>query len=275
MNPTIALALALAACGPAEPVDGGSASWSASLGEEPDFSDPNGRIEVQTWFDQGETQLQGAFADGPRVRWNTEAERVGNCRLMTYAPSQCTPACAGEQACVDGECLSWPARRDLGDLRWVWPDGDQTVSPDGALAYFATGAASEPGDVSIEVGDLSLVAPTIDAPEPDGDWTRALEQRGDGDATLRWKDPILHARVRLFMTDCIATHGGIAAAEIECEGPDSGELVIPGAFLDALDEGDWSQGECGSHDLQRYHSAGDATERLETVAATSLSYRGT
>ena len=67
--------------------------------------------------------------------------------------------------------------------------------------------------------------------------------------------------------------------EIECEGPDEGELVIPGSFLDALAncEGCWGQGECGLHKLLRYHAveadADDGTlVQLRGVLETPFSF---
>lgn len=257
------------------PQPGGSANYSGSLGDDPDFSDPHARIEVQTWFDYGETALQGAFSDGPRLRFHVEGAREGNCRLMTSTPTSCTPACVGDDQCVDGQCVSYPERLDRGDLVWSWPDGEQTVAANELLGYYATGSASTHGDVSIRVDGIELTAPTIEPPEPQGDWGAALANRGNDDATLRWSNPVLDARIRLHMFDCIASHGGIAAAEIECEGPDTGELVVPDAFLDALEDGDWSHGECGTHTFQRYHAAtptDDDTIRLETVGNGGLYY---
>ncbi len=268
--------LALSACGPATPQPGGSANYSASLGEGPDFSEPHGLVVVQTWFDYDENQLSGAFADGPGLRHHSEAERSGNCRLMSYTASTCEPGCDGDELCIDGVCEAWPSRIDRGELLWTWPDGEQTVTPDATLGYWATGSTSTDGDVSIAIDGLELTVPTIDTMDPDGDWARAIDNRGGGDATLRWRNPILDARVRLFMTDCTGTHGGVAAAEIECEGPDTGELVIPGSYLDAIEAGDWSHGECGSHDLERYHAAtpaDDTTTRLESVGDGGLFWR--
>ncbi len=271
----LATATLVLACPSQEPRPGGSGSYTGDLDEDPDFSDPHGLIQVETWLDYGETQLMGAFADGPRLRFHEESERIGNCRLMTYTPAPCDPPCDGDSSCVGGECVPWPVREDRGDLLWTWPDGEQTVSPDGALAYFATGAASTGGEVSIEVGELTLTSSTIERPVESGSWLDAITSRGSGDATLRWKDPIVDARIRLHMTDCTGSHGGFAAAEIECEGPDSGELVIPGSFLDALEAGDWSHGECGSHTFERYHASApddDPLTRLETIGAGGLFY---
>jgi len=258
-----------------DPQPGGSGSYTKGLGDDPDFSDPHGRIQVQTWLSFGETQLTGAFGDGPPLRFHTQGELVGNCRLMTYTPTTCDPPCAGDEACVDGACVAWPLREDRGDLLWTWPDGEQAVSPDPTYYYYATGSASTEGDVSIEVDDLDLTSSTIGPPVEDGAWVDAITSRGAGDATLRWLDPIQDARIRLHMTDCVGSHGGLATAEIECEGPDTGALVVPGSFLDQLEAGDWSHGECGSHRIERYHAAApddDSLTRLETIGTGSLFY---
>ncbi len=268
------LALALAGCPPLEPQPGGSAPYSRDLGDGPDFSDPHSRIESTSWLEFEQTQLQGAFADGPDLRVHEESERIGSCRLMTFEASSCDPVCGDGEQCISGECRAWPERIDRGDLQWTWPDGEQTVSPDGVLGYWATGTTSSAGEVTIAVEDLSLTAPTIAGAEATGDWEQALRMRA-GDATLRWSNPVLDARVRLHMTDCVGSHGGFAAAEIECEGPDTGELVIPDAFLTELEAGDWSRGECGSHTFERYHSAtpeGDDGTRFETIGPSGLFY---
>ena len=277
-TPTLGLALTLtmfSACASNEPQPGGSGNYTDDLGDDPDFTDPHGLIQVQTWIDYGETQLMGAFSDRPRLRFHEPSEEIGNCRLMTYLPTTCTPPCDGDDSCIDGECVPWPLREDRGDLLWTWPDGEQTVTPDATLGYYATGSAATEGEVSIELDDLTLAASTIGPPVADGDWVDAIISRGSGDATLRWLDPILDARVRLHMTDCVGSHGGIAPAEIECEGPDTGELVIPGSFLATLEAGDWSHGECGSHTLERYHASApddDPLTRLETLGAGGLFY---
>lgn len=265
----------LLACGSPAPQPGGSANYSASLGESPDFSDATARLVATTWLEYGENQLSGFFADGPQPSLHTEAERTGSCRLLRYTPSTCDPACTGGDTCIDGACVSWPEREDHGPITWTWPDGTATVPPDDLLGYFATGTTGTAGDTSITYEDTTLEAPTIGPPLADGDWASALTNRS-GDATLRWSSPILHARVRLHMTDCTGSHGGIAKAELECEGPDTGSLVVAGAFLDELEAGDWSLGECGSHRFERYHAAAptdDDRVRYETVGPGGLFWR--
>ncbi len=265
----------LVACPSQDPQPGGSGDYTGGLGDDPNFSDPHGLIQVTAWLEYDSIQLMGWFADGPQLRFHEESERIGNCRLMTYTPSSCDPPCGDDAACVGGECVPWPVREDRGDLQWTWPDGQLTVSPDGTLGYWATDSASTEGEVTIEVDGLSLTSSTIGPPVEQGSWVTAITTRGAGDATLKWQDPILDARIRLHMTDCVGSHGGFAAAEIVCEGPDSGELVVPGSFLDELEAGDWSHGECGSHTFERYHASApddDPLTRLETVGPGSLFY---
>ena len=134
-----------------------------------------------------------------------------------------------------------------------------------------TGIATVIVAVICTAGCSQYIDPNV--PEPIRPWDEVIRDRGDGDATLRWSNPVPGARIRLHMTDCVGSHGGIAAAEIECEGPDSGGLVLPGAYLDLFDAGDWTHGECGSHTFERYQPAVAGDLRLETVADGGLFYR--
>jgi hypothetical protein len=256
---------------------GGAGAIPTPPDAEPDFSVPAGAIRVTTWFPTAETELVASFADAPPLRFHREAERIGQCRLMTYEPSSCTPPCTGTDACIDEQCRAHPVRVDRGPIDWEWPGGQQTVSASEILSYHAIGAASAPGDVIVRVDGLILIAPNGEALAPAGDWSAAVAARAAaGDVTVRWTNPSSGARIRLHMTDCTGSHGGFAAAEIECEGPDTGSLVLPGAFLDRLDAGSWSRGECGSHAFERYRVAspeGDASVRLETIARAGFFYR--
>lgn len=282
---------AASACGDAQsdpPSDGagsgGSAGSSGSagsggtggtpLGDTPDFSLPLGRIRVTTWLEFGETELAATFADGPSPSEREESERIGSCRLTTFRASTCTPSCPGGAVCVSERCEVFPAQRDRGPLEWSWPGGQQTLSASPTGNYYGAGAALTTGDVVVAVDGVSLSAPIVESPSPEGDWTQALSARAAAESvTLRWGNPSPGARLRLHMTDCAGTHGGLAVAEIECEAADSGQLVLPGAFLDALAAGDWSRGECGGHRLERYHVDGDDLLRLETIARADVFYR--
>jgi hypothetical protein len=231
---------------------------------------------MKSYFALGETVLDGYFADGPDRRVHVESDRIGNCRLVTYSPTTCTPTCTDMDLCIAGVCESPPTRVDRGVLRWVWPDGKQTIEPNELLAYYATGAASARGDASITVDGITLKAPTVDSPKPERDLAEVLRNRKPGeDATLRWTNTVTNARVRFHMTDCTGSHGRFAVAEIECEGPDTGELVVPGTFVNTVEAGDWSRGECGVHRFERYFSAtppGDDSVRFETVGDARFFY---
>ncbi len=253
---------------------GGVAAGGAPLDDAPDFSLPPGRIRVTTWLEFGETELAATFADGPLPQQREESERIGSCRLTTFRASTCTPSCLGGSVCVSERCEVFPAQLDRGPLEWSWPGGQQTLTASATGGYYGAGAALTTGDVVVAVDGASFSAPIVESPSPEGDWTQALSARPAAESvTLRWSNPSPGARLRLHMTDCTGTHGGAAAAEIECEAADSGQLVLPGAFLDALAAGDWSRGECGSHRLERYHVDGDELLRLETIARTDVFYR--
>jgi hypothetical protein len=248
----------------------GSADYSATLGEEPDFSRPHSLLQARWWSAYAQSSIEGSFADAAPMRYHVESQVQGSCRVVTYEPSFCDPDCGADAECVDGSCVAWPERRDEGVVTWSEPAGEHELQPDGTLGYYLALDTFAAGETSVAFADRLLEAPTIETMEPEGEWFELDE--GGGDGVVRWRNPIQDARVRLNLVDCATTHGGLAAAEIECEGPDTGELVVPQAFLEILAEGDWSHGECGSHDFERYHAAGDATLRYESVAPSSLSW---
>jgi hypothetical protein len=258
------------------PSDG--SSYTASLGDDPDFTKPESVLRARWWLEWGSGELTGYFGDAVPMEFHQESERIGNCRLMTYAPSTCDPDCTGTDMCVDGACVAYPVYSDRGDVLWTWPDGETTASPNGELLTYSVGVdASSEGETRIEVDGQVLDAPVNGPVVPDGDWGEQISRRGSGqDVTLRWDNPVENARVRVRMTDCTGSHGGFADAEIECEGPDTGALTLPGPFLDTLDAGAWGRGECGSHNFDRFHAAApqdEPTFRFESVAPYGMFYR--
>ncbi|HUH01046.1 MAG TPA: hypothetical protein VML75_03560 [Kofleriaceae bacterium] len=273
---SLVIPLALVACG-----NGGSGGPDAGPPSDgptqaPDFSVADSRITVTVHVGFDYANLAGVFADGPPLTHHVPAETEGSCRVIRYTPASCDPACTGDESCVAGACTAPPSRRDRGTLAWTWPDGARSVEADGVLAYYAEGGATQHGTTSITVDGLELALPTATQPIHDGDWAQDIEGRGPGaDVALRWTNPVEGARVRLHMTDCTGSHGGLAEAELECEGPDTGELVIPGAFLDVMTNADWTRGECGSHTFQRYHRAVAPAEstRFETIGDGGFFWR--
>ncbi|GEM_PF-2167986 len=242
---------------------------------DPDFSVSDSRFQVRNFWFSDEVSFSGGFWDGPPVVLSEEGERIGNCRLMRFTPSFCDPPCAAGQVCLDEQCVDQPELSPQGEVEWSWPEGTMTVAPSVAGNYYAIESNSSEGETSVGVGGVELAVEMVTTLELIGDWGAMLEVRAHGeDLELEWVPDPGPARVRLYMTDCVGSHGGIAAAEIECEGPDSGSLVLPASFLDELfEDGDWSHGECGSHTFERYRAVsgeGLASTRLETVSAISF-----
>ena len=227
--------------------------------------------------------LDGRIYDGPTIEFHSEAERQGACRLLTYVSSFCDPACAAGQACVDSECVDYPGLQSVGTvvLGGVGDDVDISPSAEGGYSWFTdqvgivaltTVELVAPGGVGPAFEIAACVPPT---PLPSSDWVALLGARADGeDVTLTWSNPVDWARIYLRMTTGIGTHGGISPVEVECEGPDTGSLTIPGSYLDALYAGGWSCGECGGNDLFRYHSrevtSADHTVQLRVQSSASF-----
>lgn len=263
---------------PPSPLPPGSANYSGALGPGPDFEAPASRLAARAYPSDvgGGAELRGFFAEGPPVSFHEESARDGNCRIVSFTPSSCDPVCGGDQACVVGVCVDYPSRVDRGALEWTYQGGSRTAAPDGTLAYDVFANDGAEGPMSLLVDGVTLESPVAPALTPDGDWSQALSARGGGDATLAWTNPMEGARIRLRMTDCTGSHGGFAADELECEGPDTGELVIPAAFMQVMEDADWTRGECGGHVFHRYHAASlpdDDGVRFEVRTADALFWR--
>jgi hypothetical protein len=236
----------------------------------PRFGQANGEVVFRDL--SGYAWLSGAFLDGPEVRSQVETEREGACRLLEYAPSTCDPGCSGTQLCRDSVCVDLPRRVAAGTLTLTGPL-ELTAEPDGIKGYFvdseaeveATAPLRLTGTDGPDVPQFEARTCPVTAPRRVGDWDAALADRSPGaDVTLRWSNPLPEARIRLRMTTGVATHGGISPAELECEASDTGELTLPGRFLDALYAEGWACGECGNNDLVRYRSG--------TIGETSTAF---
>lgn len=246
---------------------GGNSDCAVTLdgSAEPVFEQPTSRIRVYAGSDF--TVVDGAVLDGPRREIHTESARSGDCRLLTYdSPSFCDPRCDNPQICVDGACERFPEPVSAGVLS-VQLGATKTVevSPNELGRYYwgseEFGYESVPS-VAVDATGFQLAACLSPPPQPTSDWSQLMQQRAPGeDVELAWSNPVATARVHLRMTTCIGTHGGISPVEIECEGRDEGKLTLPGAYLDAFfeDAALWGRGECGSHEVWRYHASATGT----------------
>jgi hypothetical protein len=254
------------------------ASYTDDLGPEPAFARPLGEIVVNN--DDYFPHVLGGVAEAPPLSFHVEADREGACRLVTWAPTSCTPACDFGAFCVDGECVTHPPRVDAGPLTLTGEGLDLVVPVDATSGWYAELPAPVTGGITASAAGGEAPAFTVGSCAvnpivPTGDWSALLAARADGqDVTLEWSPVDPSARISLHMTTGVATHGGVAHAEIECEGPDTGALAIPGRFLDALYAEGWSCGECGNNTLYRYRSgevdAGGAPVRLTVRTGASF-----
>jgi hypothetical protein len=257
---------------------GGDCVTSLGVGADPIFEQTGSRIVVQpnpTWYD-----LKGALFDEPTVEFHEEAERSGLCRLLTYDGGSCGAPCEGGSFCAGGECVTPPDSVSAGTLTITGVTAAPiVVEPDSSGNYWASvEAVIALGDrvravtAGAEVPAFDVEACPVTAPEAIGEWSELLGARAPGeDVTLTWSNPDPGARIYLRMTTGIGTHGGISPVEVECEGPDTGSLTLPGAYLDALYAEGWSCGECGDNRLFRYATgeveAGGITVQLRVQGA--------
>jgi hypothetical protein len=243
---------------------------------DPDFSVREGRFTLQA--QPSFAVFSGMLLDGPPLAFHHESAREGQCRLLTYEASTCAPACTAPDVCIDAACATPGSAIDAGTLTlteflgepipamkaegsYYWSTEDVTGAKDRATLTAAGGPA----------GDFALSVCVPSPMTPSADWTALMEARAPGeDVTLEWSDPLPGARFYLRMTTGIGTHGGISPVEVECEGPDTGSLTLPGPYLDDLFAEGWSCGECGDNRVQRYAAAeaalGGATVRFSAQA---------
>ncbi|MBU1070330.1 hypothetical protein KJ975_12250 [Myxococcota bacterium] len=238
-----------------------NANCGAPGDASPRFNQTPSRFEFRNG--PGWRVISGRVYDGASPDPFTEAGRQGLCRLLTSGQTFCEPACEwGTQVCIDGTCRTYPGVLSAGSLTLTGATGAPvTVQPDdmGNYVWDSTEAFTVENVGLAAAGDL-VGAFTLEACAPPqlapvGDWSALMEARAPGaDVTLTWSAPAPGARVYLRMTTGVGTHGGVSPVEIECEGPDSGQLTLPGDYLDQLYAEGWACGECGDNTLRRYYA---------------------
>jgi hypothetical protein len=231
---------------------------------EPRFDWPSSQVSLEL-ADWG-ILVRGSILDGPRPSPYSQSQVQGQCRLLLADLSPCDPVCEGGKVCMGGACVEQPSTSDMGMLLLGgFPGGDIGIDPSSPGVYFyqseAHNAATAGPELTLSSSQDDMLAFSLSArrvaPFAGAEaWSDLIKARAPGEpAVLRWSNPDPAARIYIRMTTGVGTHGGIAHAEVECEGPDTGELVLPGAFLDELFSEGWSCGECGTHALWRYDAA--------------------
>ena len=172
-----------------------------------------------------------------------ESARAGDCVLYQWEPSFCDPECT-DGICHDGTCKSYPELISAGTLRVVADDALIQVEPDaptfwgpiyrseilavpaaGAQVAFCAGGDTAGGFGAI----LEAVPPLVGALPDDG----VLELTDGGDLEVSW-DGGSDARVRLTLNADNQGHGLPYRAVLECDGEDTGRLVVPEELVEAF-----------------------------------------
>ena len=195
--------------------------------------------------------LSGWFAQAPRASRLVPVAQAGACTRWAY---QCTMAepwtCAYGKYCSRDQCVQDSPGASVGTLTVDGlksvPHVELPVPWDGVYAADSLPAGSQDGfDASTMVtlratgGDLpafEVQSPGVEslaAPDLLAGVSVVLE---DTDTTFHWVPAAADAtgRIRLVIKADNQCHGCPETARISCEGPDSGELVVPGELLAGL-----------------------------------------
>ena len=229
-----------------------------------------------------------SFPFGVFAGFQTETARAGDCRLLEHRPGSCDPPCVAAVCTESGTCVPWLVSASAGtidfdggraalhlpydDFRgYAWID-PEVAAP--AVDECATVTAHAPGDAAPR---FELAAIGVGALPPDTIGL-ALEVSDDADARVTWPAWGSDARVRLRLVSPNRGHGTPSAAIIECDVPDTGELVVPRELIAHLppSHDDYCAGyDCPASELVRYHrTAIDAAAgRIELAVGSALEFR--
>lgn len=225
----------------------------------------------------GAARMWGIFADRAPLSFHHPTDTVGSCQILSYTPSTCD-TCNTDEICVDGTCELFPQREDAGTLTWAFPGGSVDVDPDVTNYYYNDASGVAEGAHSVSGAGFSATIEPVDWLIPTESWDDLLANRQTGETvTLRWSNPDPQSFVKMRLTDCTGSHGGLAPYELSCEAADTGELVLDGHLLDIFASGDWNRGECGSHALKRFRrvALGDDAVLESTIDANFFWYPST
>jgi hypothetical protein len=232
--------------------------------------DESGRITIRE-RPGGPPSLFGELVTGGLPRWHVETMRMGGCRLLEYQPAFCDPPCTG--VCGEGNvCTPYPEYVSAGNITVSGMRAQVTLTPSGCgfcsggVQYFsleshpndlfdddAAITASAPGAAfpafSVSAGGV----PPLQAPFA-GDKITIVD---DQDHTITWTSAGSDARVRLTLNANNQGHGAPYLGILECDGEDTGSLVVPGALIAGFPETmAWEAcagSDCPRSTLMRYH----------------------
>jgi hypothetical protein len=190
-------------------------------------------------------RIEGLVQDGPYPTFYEIVHEEGGCRYLKAAFGSCDPMCPNGEVCVIGDvCVPYPNPLSGGTLTVSGLGEPIEIVAEDWNAGLYTGPAGLPADMfdssdsvgaKFEGGDFPAVtmgAKGVDTINPDLVETE-FEMVDGQDAQITWTpgaDP--EACIRVVLNGLNATHGAPLSDIIECEGPDTGSLAIPQAFVE-------------------------------------------
>jgi hypothetical protein len=232
---TSLLLICLAACG-----DGDADPDRPDAGPVVDAGPTNHRVDragmINLIEGGGFLSVFALIQDGPERPTPIAAAQAGECTVFVRPqPALCSPACTDGVCTAPGTCTPWPANVDVGaitvtglrqPLRFVPGQFGYEPTPAPGKDLFAPGAAigvSAPGATGpgFSVG-LTGVADLTGGPDA------SLTLVDGQDTTVRWS-AAGSGQIQLGLV--VGWHGAPYEALLLCEGPDDGELVVPGGLI--------------------------------------------
>lgn len=254
--------------------DGGDDAPDADPGPaDPQFRELPNQIAIleSRWSDATSGQVWAAFATGTTGNY-TEAMRIGSCRLLTSTAEYCqTTPCTGW--CIDDVCHEYPTYRDAG--RITTTGLSDSISMTYQSGYYQPDSFPLPVDLFDSGDPISVTAAgavfpgfTVSAtgvatltPQLTGECSNEWHIDRGVDAVLAWDAPVGGSRIRTWIPSANNGHGLPSTAVIECEAPDTGELRVPAALIDAMPDFRETEGcsgiscvgiDCPPSTLERY-----------------------
>jgi hypothetical protein len=199
-----------------------------------------GGLEVSVATDY--STISGAIADGVNPASIPQLEeKDGDCALWIKQNPNCVPSCGSGSTCdFDGTCIPYPVQQDAGEITFTGLSEPVTLEPLSPTNSYSrvdiAHPAFEPGE-PIEMfttdgyfGELKLhgfgVDPLVDA---ELEWTIVSGEP----LRITWTAPTTETRSRIYLSLNIDQHGN-SPLTLSCEVPDTGEVTISSALVDAL-----------------------------------------
>lgn len=185
--------------------------------------------------------FSGAVADGVvPISVLEPVGEAGGCVMLRRNNPICDPPCQPSTTCdFSGECIPYPANRDVGTVTVTGLAQAVMVMPVATFDYFDTTlpavafAAGDAVALSADGGDFSpftlhgegvaMIAPDVDE----------LTMKKGQPLLIEWAPPAQEgaAQVRIELT--IDQHGN-TPVKLVCEGPDTGSLEVPTEMIAQL-----------------------------------------